>query len=193
MNMSPRMKSIGFFALVLAAVATSFALVARNYEADGRVTFSLTNQHGDTVTQKDFGGRHLLVFFGFTNCHGICPTHMSNLTRVMAQLDATGHARGVTPVFISVDPERDVPAKVAAYVERFDHRFVGLTGSRAALEGVAASFKTFLQDAPPREADDYQVSHASTVYVVDPFGRIVDYLSFAEGVEAVAERVRDLV
>ena len=193
MNMSPRMKSIGFFALVLAAVATSFALVVRNYETDGKVTFSLTNQHGDTVTQKDFGGRHLLVFFGFTNCHGICPTHMSNLTRVMAQLDATGHARGVTPVFISVDPERDVPAKVAAYVERFDHRFVGLTGSRAALEGVAASFKTFLQDAPPREADDYQVSHASTVYVVDPFGRIVDYLSFAEGVEAVAERVRDLV
>ncbi len=193
MNMSPRMKSIGFFVLVLAAVATSFALVARNYEADGRVTFSLTNQHGDTVTQKDFGGRHLLVFFGFTNCHGICPTHMSNLTRVMAQLDATGHGRGVTPVFISVDPERDVPARVAAYVERFDHRFVGLTGSRAALEGVAASFKTFLQDAPPREADDYQVSHASTVYVVDPFGRIVDYLSFAEGVEAVAERVRDLV
>lgn len=193
MNMSPRMKSIGFFALVLAGVATSFALVVRNYEADGSVTFSLTNQHGDTVTHKDFGGRHLLVFFGFTNCHGICPTHMSNLTRVMAQLDATGHARGVTPVFISVDPERDVPARVAAYVERFDHRFVGLTGSRAALESVAASFKTFLQDAPPREADDYQVSHASTVYVVDPFGRIVDYLSFAEGVEAVAERVRDLV
>ena len=193
MNMSPRMKSIGFFVLVLAAVATSFALVARNYEADGRVTFSLTNQHGDTVTQKDFGGRHLLVFFGFTNCHGICPTHMSNLARVMAQLDATGHARGVMPVFISVDPERDIPARVAAYVERFDHRFVGLTGSRAALEGVAASFKTFLQDAPPRGADDYQVSHASTVYVVDPFGRIVDYLSFAEGVEAVTERVRDLV
>ncbi len=193
MNMSPRTKSIGFFALVLAAVATSFALGVRNYETDERVTFSLTNQHGDTVTQKDFGGRHLLVFFGFTNCHGICPTHMSNLTRVMAQLDATGHARGVTPVFISVDPERDVPAKVAAYVERFDHRFVGLTGSRAALEGVAASFKTFLQDAPPRRADDYQVSHASTVYLVDPFGRIVDYLSFAEGVDAVAERVRDLV
>ena len=193
MHMSPRIKSIGFFALVLAVVAASFALVVRNYEADGRVTFSLTNQHGDTVTQKDFGGRHLLVFFGFTNCHGICPTHMSNLTRVMAELDDTGHSRGVTPIFISVDPERDVPVQVAAYVERFDHRFVGLTGSRAALEGVAASFKTFLQDAPPRGADDYQVSHASTVYIVDPFGRIVDYLSFAEGVEAVAKRVRNLV
>ena len=193
MHMSPRIKSIGFFALVLAVVAASFALVVRNYEADGRVTFSLTNQHGDTVTQKDFGGRHLLVFFGFTNCHGICPTHMSNLTRVMAELDDTGHSRGVTPIFISVDPERDVPAQVAAYVERFDHRFVGLTGSRAALESVAASFKTFLQGAPPRGADDYQVSHSSTVYIVDPFGRIVDYLSFAEGVEAVAERVRDLV
>ena len=193
MNMSPRMKSIGFFTLVLAVIVASFALVVRNYEPGGRVAFSLTNQHGDTVTQKDFGGRHLLVFFGFTNCHGICPTHMSDLTRVMARLDATGHSRGVTPIFISVDPERDAPAAVAAYVERFDHRFVGLTGSRAALEGVAASFKTFLQDAPPRGADDYQVSHSSTVYVVDPFGRIVDYLSFAEGVEAVVKRVRDLV
>ena len=193
MHISPRVKSIGFFGVVLAVVAASFALAVRYYEADGRVTFSLTNQHGDTVTQKDLGGRYLLVFFGFTNCHGICPTHMSNLTRVMAQLDDTGHSRGVTPVFISVDPERDVPAKVAAYVERFDHRFVGLTGSRAALEGVAESFKTFLQDAPPRGADDYQVSHASTVYVIDPFGRIVDYLSFSEGVEVVAERVRDLV
>ena len=188
MNMSPRI-----IVLVFAVVATSFALVVRNQEADGRVTFSLTNQHGDTVTQKDFGSRHLLVFFGFTNCHGICPTHMSNLTRVMAQLDSTGHSRGVTPVFISVDPERDIPATVAAYVERFDHRFVGLTGSRAALEGVAASFKTFLQDGPPRGSDDYQVSHSSTIYLVDPFGRIVDYLSFAEGVDAVAERVRDLV
>lgn len=193
MKVSPRMKSIGFFALVLAVAATSIGLVVRNYEPDGRVAFALTNQHGDTVTQKDFGGRHLLVFFGFTNCRGICPTHMSNLTRVMAQLDATGHSRGVTPVFISVDPERDAPATVAAYVERFDHRFVGLTGSRAALEGAAASFKTFLQDGPPRGSDDYQVSHSSTVYVVDPFGRIVDYLSFAEGVDAVAERVRDLV
>ena len=186
------MKIIGFCALVLAAAAT-IALVVGNSEADGGVNFSLTNHHGDTVTQRDFGGRHLLVFFGFTNCHGVCPTHMSNLTRVMAQLDASGHSRGVTPVFISVDPERDVPATVAAYVERFDHRFVGLTGSRAALEDVAAAFRTFLQDAPPRAADDYQVAHASTVYVVDPFGRIVAYLSFAEGVDAVAERVRELV
>lgn len=193
MHMSARIKSIGFFVLVLAVVAASFALVVRNYEADGRVTFSLTNQHGDTVTQKDLGGRHLLVFFGFTNCHAICPTQMSNLAQVMTELDGTGHASRVTPVFISVDPERDVPATVAAYVARFDDRFVGLTGSRAALEGVANSFKTFLQDAPPRGANDYQVSHSSTVYVVDPFGRIVDYLSFADGVEAFAERVRDLV
>ena len=194
MNMSPRMKSIGFFTLVLVFVAGSFALAARYFEArDHRVAFSLTDQHGESVTQKDLSGRYLLVFFGFTNCHGICPTYMSNLTRVMAELDGTGHSRRVTPVFISVDPERDDPAAVNAYVARFDARFVGLTGSRTALEQTAKSFKTYLQDAPPGIAEDYQVSHSSTVYVVDPYGRIVDFMSFAEGVEAVAERERDLV
>ena len=194
MHISSRIKRIGIFlGVVIAVVAVSFALSDRYIEAHERVAFSLTNQHGDTVTQKDFRGRYLLVFFGFTNCDGICPTHMSKLTRVMAELDGSGHARGVTPIFISVDPERDTPAEVAAYVKRFDHRFVGLTGSRTALEGVAASFKTFLQEAPPRGANDYQVSHASTVYIVDSRGRIVDYLSFAEGVEAVASRVRELV
>ena len=194
MHMSPRMKRIGFFTLVLAVVAGSVALAVRYFEAsDHRVAFSLIDQHGDTVTQKDFGGRWLLVFFGFTNCRGICPTYMSNLTRVMAELDSTGHSRRVTPVFISVDPERDDPAAVSAYLARFDARFVGLTGSRAALEQTAMSFKTYLQDAPPRIAKDYQVSHSSTVYVVDPYGRIVEFISFAEGTEAVAERVRDLV
>ncbi len=193
MSMSPGMKSIGFFGIVLVFVAASFALAVRFYEGDNRVAFSLTDQHGESVTQKDLGGRYLLVFFGFTNCHGICPTQMSDLTRVMADLDASGHSRRVTPVFISVDPERDVPTTVARYIERFDDRFVGLTGSRAALEQTAESFKTFLQDAPPRGVNEYQVSHSSTVYIVDPYGRIVDYLSFSEGVEAVAERVRDLV
>ena len=194
MSMSPRMKGIGLFALVLVIVAGSFALAVRYFEArDHRVAFSLIDQHGDTVTQKDLEGRYLLVFFGFTNCDGICPTYMSNLTRVMAELDGTGHSRRVTPVFISVDPERDDPAAVSAYVARFDARFVGLTGSRPALEQTATSFRTYLQDAPLRVAKDYQVSHSSTVYVVDPYGRIIDFMSFAEGVEVVAERVRDLV
>ena len=125
MNMSPRMKSIGFFAVVLVIVAGSFALAVRYFEARDRVAFSLVDQHGETVTQKDLGGRYLLVFFGFTNCHGICPTYMSDLTRVMADLDGTGHSRRVTPVFISVDPERDDPAAVNAYMARFDARFVG--------------------------------------------------------------------
>ena len=193
MNMSPRMKSLGFFAIVLVIVAGSYSLAVRYFEVRDSVAFSLVDQHGDTVTEEDLGGRYLLVFFGFTNCHGICPTYMGNLTRVMAELDGTGHSRRVTPVFISVDPERDDAAALAAYVARFDARFIGLTGSRAALEQTANSFKTYLQDAPPRIAKDYQVSHSSTVYVVDPYGRIVDFMSFAEGVEAVAERVRDLV
>ena len=191
--MPPRIKHIGFFGTALVVVAMSLALAVTYSEPADSVAFALTNHHGEEVTQRDFRGRTLLVFFGFTHCDGICPTYMSDLTRVMASLDDTGDSRGVTPIFVSVDPERDSPSVVAAYLAHFDVRFVGLTGSRAALEQTAETFKTFLQEAPPRGAGDYQVSHASTVYLVDTYGRIVDYLSLSEGVEAVAERVRDAV
>ena len=183
----------GFLVLGLVFVAATLIMAVRYYEPADGVAFALTDHRGEPVTQKDFRGRFLLVFFGFTHCDGICPTHMSDLTRLMASLDETGDSRRVTPVFISVDPERDAPSVVAAYLAHFDARFIGLTGSRPALEQTAETFKTFLQEAPPRGADDYQVSHASTVYLVDTYGRIVDYLSLSQGVEAVAERVRDAV
>lgn len=179
--------------LGLLLVATSLIMAVRYYEPARGVAFALTDHHGEPVTQQDFRGRTLLVFFGFTHCDGICPTYMSDLTRVMASLDGTGDSRRVIPVFVSVDPERDSPSVVAEFLAHFDARFVGLTGSRAALEQTAETFRTFLQEAPPRGADDYQVSHASTVYLVDTYGRIVDYLSLSEGVEAAAERVRDAV
>ena len=184
---------LGLGGLALTIVAISLAIALRHFDPDGAVVFALTNHHGEPVTQNDFRGRTLLVFFGFTHCDGICPTYMSDLTRVMASLDDTGDSRGVTPIFVSVDPERDSPSVVAAFLAHFDARFVGLTGSRAALEQTAKTFKTFLQEAPPRGANDYQVSHASTVYLVDTYGRIVDYLSLSQGVEAVAERVRSVV
>ena len=94
MHISHRVKGVGVsLGVVIAVAAVSVALSDRYIEAHDRVAFSLTNQHGDAVTQKDFRGRYLLVFFGFTNCDGICPTHMSKLTRVMAELDGTGSRR----------------------------------------------------------------------------------------------------
>ncbi len=134
-----------------------------------------------------------MVFFGFTSCHSICPTQMSKLTQVMAALDESGHGRRITPVFISVDPERDSPEKVAAYLEYFDDRFVGLTGSRSALESAADSFKTLLENLPVERNGKYQITHSSVVYIVDPLSRIVDYVPGTTDHREMAEIIRDII
>ncbi len=154
------------------------------------VTFNLSDQSGAAVSERDFAGRHLLVSFGFTNCPDICPTQMSKLSTAMAKLEQSGHATEVTPVFISVDPERDSPERVTRFLARYDERFVGLTGSRPAIAEAAASFKTYLQEAPPPGITDYDVIHATTVYIVDPHSRIVGYVPGSEDADAIATRIR---
>ena len=193
MNMSPTAKTALLFFAILGVIATTFTITVWRYEDNSRVRFHLTDQTGQTVTQDHLGGRHLMVFFGFTSCVDICPIQMAKLTRVMAELDRTGHGTRVTPVFISVDPERDTPDKVAAYLEHFDDRFVGLTGSRAALEGAADSFRTLLEGLPAERPEGYQIAHSTMTFVVDPFGRIVDFLPGTAGHTAMAEKIREIV
>ena len=191
MNASPTTKTALLFFVVLGVIAVPFTMAVWHHEdGDARVQFRLTSHQGDTVTAADLGGKHLMVFFGFTSCHDVCPTQMAKLTQVMAALDASGRGRRVTPVFISVDPERDTPEKVAAYLEYFDHRFVGLTGSRTALANAADSFKTLLEDLSPEQTGDYQINHSAVVYLVDPFGRIVDVLPGSADHLAMADKVR---
>ena len=192
--MSPTAKTAILFFTILGIIVASFALVVwRHGDDDSRVQFRLTSHTGEQVNQTDLGGRHLMVFFGFTSCHSICPTQMNKLTGVMAELDRSGHGTRITPVFISVDPERDTSEKVAAYLEHFDDRFIGLTGSRAALKGAADSFKTLLEEVPREVTADYQVNHSSVVYIVDPFGRIVDVLPGSADQLTMVKRIREIV
>lgn len=194
MTLSPTAKTAILFFTILGVIVASFALVVwRHGDDDSRVQFRLTSHTGEPVNQTDLGGRHLMVFFGFTSCHGICPTQMNKLTGVMAELDRSGHGTRITPVFISVDPERDTPEKVAAYLKHFDDRFIGLTGSRAALKGAADSFKTLLEEVPRDVTPEYQVNHSSVVYIVDPFGRIVDVLPGSADRLAIAGTIREIV
>ena len=193
MNLSPTAKTALLFFAILGVIAATFTITVWRYEDNSRVQFHLTDQTGRTVTRDHLGGRHLMVFFGFTSCVDICPIQMAKLTRVMAELDRTGHGTRVTPVFISVDPERDTPGKVAAYLEHFDDRFVGLTGSRTALEGAADSFRTLLEALPAERPEGYQITHSSMTFIVDPFGRIVDFLPEAADSTAMADRIREIV
>ena len=194
MRFSPGAKTAVLFLVILGVIVASFTFAVWLHEdAGSRVQFRLVSHEQETLTATDLGGRHLMVFFGFTNCHMVCPTQMNKLTQVMAELDRTGHGTRITPVFISVDPERDTPPKVAAYLEYFDERFVGLTGSRAALKGAADSFKTLFEESSTGTTPDHQINHSTLVYIVDPFSRIVDYLPGSADHLAMAARIRDVI
>jgi len=183
-------RPIGLFAIILTLVVSTFAFTTALYKrTDDRIVFSLINHSGERVTQKDFAGRHQLVFFGFTHCAGICPVQMAKLSQVVNELEMKGLADRISPTFISVDPERDSPERISNYMSSFHNRFVGLTGSRVALEKTANSFRTFLQTKPAEPEDNYQIGHSSVVYVVDPFNRIVDFIPFEAGVAQITARV----
>ena len=130
------------------------------------------------------------MFFGFTNCHAICPTQMHKLSTVVTALDATGYRSSVTPVFVTVDPERDDAPRIADYLQNFHKDFVGLTGSRAALEHAAERFNTILAQAPDQAAPGFQLTHSSVVYVVDPYSQIVDYIPFDLEPEQMKQRIQ---
>ena len=114
--------------------------------------FSLVDQTGKRVTDKDYRGKYMLVFFGYTNCPDICP---AGLQVMSAALEKLGH-RGddIVPLFITVDPERDTPQKLAAYVKNFSPRLIGLTGSPSDVAAAAKAYRVFLSEGTRRERSD---------------------------------------
>ena len=145
-------KSLILISVLLAVITSSFSFVILTHEdPDNRVEFSLLDHTSQIFTEADLSGRHSLVYFGFTSCTDVCPVHMTTLSQALKSLDVTGHGNSITPIFISVDPERDNPEVLNQFLTHFDKRFVGLTGGRPALEAAALSFKTYLEDAPAPE------------------------------------------
>ena len=150
--------------------------------------FTLVDHTGRTVTDKDFRGRYMLVYFGFTHCPDVCP---SGLQVMVAALEKVGaKADQVTPILITVDPERDTPEQLASYVPSFHPRLVGLTGSP---EQVAAALKSYrvyakkVEDA--KSAAGFTFDHTSLLYLMDRNGEYVAHFTHATPVDRIAERL----
>lgn len=132
--------------------------------------FSLVDQAGRPVTEADFAGRWLLVYFGYTYCPDVCPTELGI---VAAALDTMGPAgEAVTPVLVTIDPERDTPAQLADYVSRFHPRMIGLTGSPEQVAQAARAYRVYYAKTRPAGAGDYLMDHSGFVYLVGPDGRV---------------------
>lgn len=131
--------------------------------------FQLTNTEGETVTAADSRDTVRLLYFGFTSCPDVCPTTLAKLEQAIAQLPEP-QREAFTTLFVSVDPERDTPERLASYVEFFGERIVGLTGEEPALRQLSKRYRTTFGYDEPDAKGNYNVSHSSAVYVFDRTG-----------------------
>ena len=159
--------------------------------ADYASGFSLSDQNGQTRTLKDFAGKVVVVFFGYTQCPDVCPTTMAELAQVKKLLGADGDK--LQAVFITVDPERDTPELLKAYMGNFDPSFVALRPSMAQLPEVAKDFKVFYKKAEGKTPSSYSMDHSAGSYIFDAKGRIRLYTRYGSGAENLVSDIRLLL
>ena len=148
--------------------------------------FKLIDQSGKDVTDRDFRGRHMLVFFGFTHCPDICPAELQVMSAALDQLGDEAHK--VVPVFITLDPERDTQAAIADYVKHFGSNFVGLTGSPEAVAAAAKAYRVaYAKVEMQGAADGYTVDHSALVYLMDTDGEYVTHFVYGTSADKMAK------
>lgn len=150
--------------------------------------FELVNQDGVTVTEKDFLGQNMLVYFGFTFCPDVCPTELAKIGAVMKMLPADAN---VTPVFITVDPERDGAAEVKSYVEAFHPKMVGLTGSQEQIRAAAKAYRVYFAKNTSNGATDYLMDHSSIIYLMGKKGEYLAHFTIESTPEEIVSKVRE--
>ncbi|NWH07506.1 MAG: SCO family protein [Alphaproteobacteria bacterium] len=153
--------------------------------------FKLLASGGRTVTDEDFRGRYMLVFFGFTFCPDICPTKLDEIARTLQALGED--AKQVAPLFISVDPERDTPETIGDYVASFDTRITGLTGTPDDIFNVAKAYKAYYQKVALDDQGTYTMDHSALTYLMGRDGTFRKLFRPDETPEQVAEIIRQVM
>ena len=154
--------------------------------------FTLTDHKGRRVTEQDFRGRHMLVFFGFTLCPDVCPTALQVASEALNKLGPK--AEQFVPILISIDPERDTPSQLASYVESFHPRLIGLTGSQAEIDAVVKAYRVYVRRAEdPKSSAGYTFDHTSLIYVMGPDGAYRTHFTHTTNADAMAERLARLL
>lgn len=148
--------------------------------------FTLVDQTGRTVTDADYRGKPMAVFFGFTHCPEVCPTTLLQLTNLTRQIGA--EADRLQILLITVDPERDTPEQLALYLQSFDQRVVGLTGSRAQVDAALAAYKAYAKKISTENG--YTMDHSASVYLMKADGSFRTMIDYHEEEASALEKVR---
>lgn len=153
--------------------------------------FLLASHHGRRVDAFSFGTRLLLLLFGFTHCAVVCPRELRKLEAALDQLGPL--AARVQPLYVTVDPERDLPGTLQAYLQPYS-RFIGLTGTRAEIDDARRSFRVFAEQRSDGQAPGgYTVAHTTGAYLATPGGQVVAHFMDSLDATTLAQRLRDLL
>ncbi|MCD2166010.1 SCO family protein [Comamonas koreensis] len=153
--------------------------------------FSMPDQHGQRRSMADFKGKVVLVFFGFTQCPDVCPTTLGDLAAVKQKLGAKGDKLQV--IFASVDPARDTPEILQAYLANFDPSFLALRGSDEETAKMAKDFKVYYKRVEGQTPGSYTMDHTAGDYIFDPEGRLRLYSRYGTPVDTLAKDIEQLI
>jgi cytochrome oxidase Cu insertion factor (SCO1/SenC/PrrC family) len=153
--------------------------------------FTLLDHTGTERTDRDFLGKLLIIYFGYTTCPDICPTALMQIGMAVDKLGPAGE--NVQPIFISVDPERDTTSVLAKYVVMFHPRLVGLTGTPEQIRAVADSYKAYYAKYTPSDGAVYLIDHTGFIYLVGPDGRYRGVMPPGTSADRIVEIVRQLL
>lgn len=167
------------------------------YDVSGHLPdlkFSLVGEGNKVITQNDLKDKTVLMFFGYASCPDICPTTMAQLTEVLEKLG--DDAKDVRIIFVSVDPHRDTPDVLQAYVNAFNKNAIGLTGNERQVADLARRYRVAYQIEKPKSGDDekiYDVTHSRGVFIFDKTGRARLLAPDTEKVDVVTQDLRQLI
>ena len=145
--------------------------------------FQLTDQSGQTVTEKNLLGKPSLIFFGYTHCPDVCPTSLFEMSEVLQAMGKD--ADRVNAYFVSVDPERDTAATMKDYLSSFDPHLKGLTGDPAAVAKIISEYRVYAKKVPLKDGD-YSMDHTALVYLMDRDGKFVAPFNLKQSPQAAA-------
>lgn len=191
-------RRIAFASLMIIAAAAigTFALMSSSSLERATFTgealiggpFTMVSHTGETVTEKTFAGKPMLLFFGFTYCPDICPTELQVMAEALRQLDDKGN--DIQPILVSVDPERDTPTVLASYVPAFGDRFIGLTGTAEQVKAMASAYRVYYARVENKDAPDaYSMDHSSIIYLMGPDGKFLKHFTYTTDAKALAEGI----
>ncbi|VFQ75113.1 unnamed protein product [Cuscuta campestris] len=151
--------------------------------------FSLINEEGKPVTEQSFLGNWVLLYFGYTHSPEVGPAEVRKMVRTIDILEGSKPDVKILPVFVTIDPQRDTPSQLRAYLREFDPRIVGLTGPASAVRQITHEYRVFFKKVDEEEEDDYLVESSENTYLLNPKMEVVRCFGVEYSAELLADEI----